>query len=191
MPWPGLRPRFYVSLGTGLDVPTTSSPTADLRAELGFDLRSRVRFGAVVASRAPSVLYAPLEGTWMSGGSALASVGFDVGRGRPVWLSLGLGGHWFDIEATRSRANLGGLGTPVVVSGSSTSAGGIAASIGVSVPRRLSEWLVLEPYVLVQGGSYDPSDVADHARILVPVSLRLGFKVTGMKHVGAGVPRRP
>ena len=190
VPWPAPRPRVYVGLGGGVDVPATSTPTPDLRAEVGVDFGGRFRTGLVLASRAPSVLYLPDDARWMTGLSALATASFDVGRRSPVWLTVGLGAHAFDLHGTRSRGSLSVPGVTVTVPGTTFSArgSGVAGSFGVSVPRRLSDWAALEPYLLIEGGSYDPDDVRGNALVLVPMSLRAGFKVTILRHVGAGLP---
>jgi hypothetical protein len=189
-PWPAPRPRFYASLGGGADVPTSSTPTVDLRGGGGIDVQGWLRIGGVVASRAPSVLYAPSDSRWMGGWSLLSTIGFDVGRRRPVWLTVGFGGHRLDLHGTRTRADLSLPGVTIAVPGTTTraSAGGVAASFGVSVPRRLGEHAVLDPFVLLQFESFDPDDVRGEADVLVPLSLRVGIQVTLLRHGGAGLP---
>ena len=189
-PWPAALPRPYFGLGVGLDVPVTSSPTLDVRLEGGIDVRGRVRLGVALAPRSPTVLYAPGTADLMTGGSALAMVGFDVGRERPVWLWAGLGGHWFDLHGDDSRGtiSIGGFRMDLGGGAFSRDGGGVATSLGLEVPFKVAEWLSLQPYVLVEAGSYDPDDVRGYARTLVPVAVRFGVKLTTMRHIGAGLP---
>ena len=188
--WPAALPRPYVGFGLGLDVPATSTPTLDVRLDGGLDVRGRVRFGLVLATRSPTVPYADGDAELMTGGNVLATVGFDAGRNRPVWLTMGLGGHWFDLHGSDARRTISVLGISV---GMGTGpfregAGGIATSFGVEVPFRVTEWLALQPYFLVEAGSYDPDDLRGHVDVFVPVAVRFGVKLTTMRHIGAGLP---